>query len=257
MFVGIRSGESANSAKRRFPRTRSRSTSSVHRSPSSSSVHATGQRDRRTTAAATLVGLEAPSGTRMIELKPYALSGLATDTTVTPRLSNDVTKRIGGDLRYGVTQNVTVDVTVKHRFRARKVDEQQSTLRASICPFPSVAESSIFGDALEWGVTGLDRRPRNLQAETLDGLRGRGACLRRERAREVPRAHRRLLSDLLDRQAPRRDDFSSSRPAGRSALCDRRDPRAPRTVTGHLADADAGRVAARSVERLPDQGRLR
>ena len=42
----------------------------------------------------------------------YALSGVASDTTVTPRLSNDVTKRIGGDLKYGVTQNLTADVTI-------------------------------------------------------------------------------------------------------------------------------------------------
>jgi hypothetical protein len=60
----------------------------------------------KVSSAATLVGLQVPSGTRMLELKPYALSGLATDTTVTPRLSNDATNRIGGDLKYGVTQNL-------------------------------------------------------------------------------------------------------------------------------------------------------
>jgi hypothetical protein len=90
----------------------------------------------KVSSAATLVGLEAPSGTRMIELKPYALSGLATDTTVTPRLSNDATRRIGGDLRYGVTQNLTVDVTVNTDFAQVEVDEQQVNLTRFNLFFP-------------------------------------------------------------------------------------------------------------------------
>ena len=90
----------------------------------------------KVSSAATLVGLQVPSGTRMIELKPYALSGVATDTTVTPRLSNDVTKRIGGDLKYGVTQNLTVDVTVNTDFAQVEVDEQQVNLTRFNLFFP-------------------------------------------------------------------------------------------------------------------------
>jgi hypothetical protein len=90
----------------------------------------------KVSSAATLVGLQAPLGTRLIELKPYALSGLATDTTVTPRLSNDLTKRVGGDLRYGVTQNLTVDVTVNTDFAQVEVDEQQVNLTRFNLFFP-------------------------------------------------------------------------------------------------------------------------
>jgi hypothetical protein len=90
----------------------------------------------KVSSAATLVGLQVPSGTRMIELKPYALSGLATDTTVTPRLSNDATKRIGGDLKYGLTQNVTADVTVNTDFAQVEVDEQQVNLTRFNLFFP-------------------------------------------------------------------------------------------------------------------------
>ena len=90
----------------------------------------------KVSSAATLVGLQVPSGTRMIELKPYALSGLATDTTVTPRLSNDATKRVGGDLKYGVTQNLTVDVTVNTDFAQVEVDEQQVNLTRFNLFFP-------------------------------------------------------------------------------------------------------------------------
>jgi hypothetical protein len=94
----------------------------------------------KVSSAATLVGLEVPSGTRMLELKPYALSGLATDTTITPRLSSDVTKRIGGDLKYGVTQNVTVDVTVNTDFAQVEVDEQQVNLTRFNLFFPEKRE---------------------------------------------------------------------------------------------------------------------
>ena len=90
----------------------------------------------KVSSAATLVGLEAPSGTRMIELKPYALSGVATDTTVTPQISNDVTKRIGGDLKYGVTQNLTADVTINTDFAQVEVDEQQVNLTRFNLFFP-------------------------------------------------------------------------------------------------------------------------
>src|SRR4030095_15342400 len=90
----------------------------------------------KVSSAATLVGLQVPSGTRMLELKPYALSGLSTDTTVTPRLSNDATNRIGSDLKYGVTQNLTVDVTANTDFAQVEVDEQQVNLTRFNLFFP-------------------------------------------------------------------------------------------------------------------------
>jgi uncharacterized protein DUF5916 len=90
----------------------------------------------KVSSAGTLVGLQAPSGTHLIELKPYALSGVASDTTVTPPLSNDVTKRIGGDLKYGVTQNLTADVTINTDFAQVEVDEQQVNLTRFNLFFP-------------------------------------------------------------------------------------------------------------------------
>ena len=43
--------------------------------------------------AATLVGLEAPPGSKNLEIKPYAISNLTTDRTATPRISNDLGRR--------------------------------------------------------------------------------------------------------------------------------------------------------------------
>ena len=90
----------------------------------------------KVSSAATLVGLQVPSGTRVIELKPYALSGVATDTTVTPPLSNDATNRIGGDLKYGLSQNLAADVTVNTDFAQVEVDEQQVNLTRFNLFFP-------------------------------------------------------------------------------------------------------------------------
>src|SRR5688500_3796695 len=96
-------------------------------------------------SAATLVGLQVPSDARMLELKPYALSGLATDTTVTPRGSNDATHRIGGDLKYGVTRNLTADLTVNTDFAQVEVDEQQVNLTRFNLFFPEKRDFFLEG----------------------------------------------------------------------------------------------------------------
>jgi hypothetical protein len=90
----------------------------------------------KVSSAATLVGLQAPSGSRNLELKPYALSGVATDNTVTPATANDGTARAGVDLKYGVTQSLTADVTVNTDFAQVEVDEQQVNLTRFNLFFP-------------------------------------------------------------------------------------------------------------------------
>jgi hypothetical protein len=90
----------------------------------------------KVSSAATLVGLEAPSGSRTIELKPYGLTGLTTDTTVTPQLSRDGASRIGADLKYGLTENLTADLTLNTDFAQVEVDEQQVNLTRFNLFFP-------------------------------------------------------------------------------------------------------------------------
>ena len=43
----------------------------------------------RVSEAATLVGLDVPSGSRNLEIKPYALSALTTDHAAAPSIHND------------------------------------------------------------------------------------------------------------------------------------------------------------------------
>jgi hypothetical protein len=96
-------------------------------------------------SAATLVGLQAPSGSRNLELKPYALAGLATDNTVSPRTANDGDARAGVDIKYGVTQNLTADLTVNTDFAQVEVDEQQVNLTRFNLFFPEKRDFFLEG----------------------------------------------------------------------------------------------------------------
>ena len=90
--------------------------------------------------AATLVGLEAPAGSRSLEIKPYAISGLTTDRVATPSISNDVSGDIGFDVKYGLTRNLTADFTYNTDFAQVEADEQQVNLTRFSLFFPEKRE---------------------------------------------------------------------------------------------------------------------
>ena len=90
--------------------------------------------------AATLVGLEAPPGSRNLEIKPYAVSNLRSDTTVTPPVSNDGDGDVGIDVKYGLTENLTADFTVNTDFAQVEADEQQVNLTRFSLFFPEKRE---------------------------------------------------------------------------------------------------------------------
>jgi hypothetical protein len=99
----------------------------------------------KVSSAATLVGLQAPSGSRNLELKPYALGGVATDNTVVPRQRNDGSARAGIDVKYGLTQNLTADLTVNTDFAQVEVDEQQVNLTRFNLFFPEKRDFFLEG----------------------------------------------------------------------------------------------------------------
>jgi hypothetical protein len=90
--------------------------------------------------AATIVGLEAPPGSRNLEIKPYAISDLTSDRNATPRVSNDVSGDIGLDVKYGLTQNLTADFTYNTDFAQVEADEQQVNLTRFSLFFPEKRE---------------------------------------------------------------------------------------------------------------------
>ena len=94
----------------------------------------------RISAAATLVGLDLPPASRNVEIKPYAISRLTTDRLSTPRLDNHPEADLGVDAKYGVTANLTADVTVNTDFAQVEVDEQQVNLTRFNLVFPEKRE---------------------------------------------------------------------------------------------------------------------
>jgi hypothetical protein len=82
----------------------------------------------RVSAAATLVGIEAPLGGGRFELKPYVLSSVSTDRQTSPLVSNDGSASIGFDARYKVTRGLNADFTYNTDFAQVEADNQQINL---------------------------------------------------------------------------------------------------------------------------------
>src|SRR5688572_2581237 len=96
-------------------------------------------------SAGTLEGLQVPSGSRNLEFKPFALAGVSTDNTVTPAIRDDRNGRLGGDVKFGITQNVTADLTVNTDFAQVEVDEQQVNLTRFNLFFPEKRDFFLEG----------------------------------------------------------------------------------------------------------------
>ena len=111
--------------------------------------------------AATIVGIEAPSGSKNLEIKPYGISNVSTDRKATPATSNDVTADVGLDVKYGVTPNLTADFTYNTDFAQVEADEQQVNLTRFSLFFPEKREFFLenlglfnFGGATSTSATG-------------------------------------------------------------------------------------------------------
>jgi hypothetical protein len=95
---------------------------------------------RQPQLAGTVVGIEAPSGSKNLEIKPYAVSSVTTNANVSPRIVNDVTGEIGMDLKYSLTQNLIADFTYNTDFAQVEADEQQVNLTRFSLFFPEKRE---------------------------------------------------------------------------------------------------------------------
>ena len=72
----------------------------------------------RFNVAATLVGVEAPSRSRNLELKPYVIGGVTTNNLATPAVHHDPSGDFGFDAKYGLTRSLTTDFTYNKIGRA-------------------------------------------------------------------------------------------------------------------------------------------
>ena len=82
----------------------------------------------KVSSAATLTGLQAPSAGIPIELKPYAIADATSDFAAATPFSNALGGAFGADLKIGVTQGLTADLTYNTDFAQVEVDERQVNL---------------------------------------------------------------------------------------------------------------------------------
>jgi hypothetical protein len=108
----------------------------------------TGQAIGRMGSAATLVGLETPSQSMNLELKPYAVSSLTTDHTANRPFSNDVKANGGFDFKYGLTRSLIADVTVNTDFAQVEEDVQQVNLTRFSLFFPEKRDFFLEGQGI-------------------------------------------------------------------------------------------------------------
>jgi hypothetical protein len=99
-----------------------------------------GRGDFSASLYATVVGIDAPGGSKNLEVKPYAISELTTDRGASPRITNDLDGDFGVDAKYGITQNLTADFTYNTDFAQVEADEQQVNLTRFSLLFPEKRE---------------------------------------------------------------------------------------------------------------------
>ena len=102
----------------------------------------------RVSQAATLVGLEAPAAGNNLEIKPYAIGGVTTDLAATPPRRNAGEGAGGVDVKYGLTENLTADLTYNTDFAQVEVDEQQVNLTRFSLFFPEKREFFLEGQGI-------------------------------------------------------------------------------------------------------------
>ena len=102
----------------------------------------------RMASAATVVGLETPSASKNIELKPYAVASLTTDRAAKAPFDNDLQANAGLDFKYGLTRSLIVDATYRTDFAQVEEDLQQVNLTRFSLFFPEKRDFFIEGQGL-------------------------------------------------------------------------------------------------------------
>ncbi|MDR0786316.1 MAG: carbohydrate binding family 9 domain-containing protein [Gemmatimonadota bacterium] len=102
----------------------------------------------RVSMYAKLVGIEAPPAGRNIEIKPFVTSRLTTDRVVDPSINNDFGADAGVDLKYAVTQNLSLALTANTDFAQVEVDEQQVNLTRFNLQLPEKRDFFLEGQGI-------------------------------------------------------------------------------------------------------------
>jgi hypothetical protein len=86
--------------------------------------------------AGLLQGIVAPPGSRNLDLKPYAISNATGQAIAGGGMRNDLAANVGLDAKYGLTQNLTADLTYNTDFAQVEADQQQVNLTRFSLFFP-------------------------------------------------------------------------------------------------------------------------
>ena len=115
----------------------------------------------------TLTGIDAPPGSKNLDVKPYAVADLTTDRLASPAIVNERDGHVGLDVKYGVTQSLTADFTYNTDFAQVEADEQQVNLTRFSLFFPEKREFFLenqgtfaFGVSAATGAAPAKRRRR-------------------------------------------------------------------------------------------------
>ena len=99
-------------------------------------------------AAATLVGIEAPPAAHNIEVKPYAIARTTTNLVTQPSVRNHVEPDGGIDVTYGVTKSLTGSLSYRTDFAEAEADDAQLNLTRFSLFFPEKREFFLEGQGL-------------------------------------------------------------------------------------------------------------
>ncbi|MGE0702989.1 MAG: DUF5916 domain-containing protein [Vicinamibacterales bacterium] len=90
--------------------------------------------------AATIVGIQTPSGGANLEIKPYVTMNQSTNANIRPHDPGDFDGDFGIDAKYGITQSISADFTYNTDFAQVEADEAQINLTRFSLFFPEKRE---------------------------------------------------------------------------------------------------------------------
>ena len=168
--------------------------------------------------AATLVGIEAPGGTRSFEVKPYVISDLSSQAVGfierAPRRSRRLRPRREVP---GCTQSLTADLTYNTDFAQVEADEQQVNLTRFSLFFPEKREFFLENQGLFQLRRQHARQRRHAGALLQPPHRPRrGPCDSDSGRRPADRARRSVTASACSTSRPARTGPGRRRPTSRS-----------------------------------------
>ena len=102
----------------------------------------------RMASAATVIGIETPSESKNLELKPYAVSSATTNRTGAQPFDNRLDANAGLDFKYGLTRSMILDATYRTDFAQVEEDLQQVNLTRFSLFFPEKRDFFIEGQGI-------------------------------------------------------------------------------------------------------------